>query len=66
MPVLGLSALDPRVLLASLKLQFLTTGTAKGPTSTYQPAMAGRRYVQCGVYLPNTAAVARWTTVETN
>ncbi|MFW9992415.1 MAG: hypothetical protein ACFFD4_10235 [Candidatus Odinarchaeota archaeon] len=69
MPVHGLSALDSRVLPAFLvlkKLQHLTTGAAKGPTSTYQPLLAGRRYVHHGVYLPNTVAVARWATVEIN
>ncbi|MHA2296210.1 MAG: hypothetical protein ACXAEU_11015 [Candidatus Hodarchaeales archaeon] len=28
------------------KFQHLTKGAAKGPTSTYQPLLAGRRYLQ--------------------
>jgi hypothetical protein len=66
LPVHGLSALDSRVLPASLKLQYLTKGAAKGPTSTYQLVLAGRRYLHRGVYLPNTVAFIQWTTVEIN
>ncbi|MFW9995144.1 MAG: hypothetical protein ACFFD4_24115 [Candidatus Odinarchaeota archaeon] len=64
LPAHGLSTLDPRVLPASEKFQYLTTGAAKGPTSIYQPVLAGRRYVHHGGYLPSTVAVIQWTTVE--
>ena len=66
LPVHGRSTLDSHVLPASKKLQCLTTGVAKGPTSTYQPLLARRRYVHYGVYLPNTVAVVQSATVEIN
>ncbi|MFW9993743.1 MAG: hypothetical protein ACFFD4_16985 [Candidatus Odinarchaeota archaeon] len=54
------------MLPASVKLQHLTKGAAKDPTTTYQPVLAGRRYFHHGVYLPNTVAVVQQTTVEIN
>ncbi|MFW9993882.1 MAG: hypothetical protein ACFFD4_17690 [Candidatus Odinarchaeota archaeon] len=54
------------MLPALTKLQHFTKGAAKGPTSTYQPLLAGRRYFYSGVYLPIKVAVIRWTTVEIN